>query len=77
MLPMLDVDKANHFVYGSIVAAITQILAGPETAFAAVLLVAIGKELYDIFYKKTEHSVADIMATLFGGFVVMAGATLS
>lgn len=75
MLPMLPPDKANHFVYGAVVAALG-LFFGPLPAAAMVLLVGFGKELYDLVSGRGTPDGTDALATVAGGAVVVAPALL-
>lgn len=69
-LPVIPADKANHFVYGAVLAgigALHSVLAG--AVLCAVF--AIGKEVYDRVTKKGNPEVADALATLAGGLPVL------
>lgn len=67
-------DKANHVVYGAVVACAVSLLAGPGWAFLASVVVAVGKEISD-WYQNTKggsHGVEayDAVATILGGVLV-------
>lgn len=69
-LPQLDHDKANHFVYGAVLAgigALHSVLAG--AALCAVF--AIGKEVYDRVSKRGTPDPNDALATLAGALPVL------
>jgi len=74
-LPILPQDKANHFVYGSVIAAIGCVVA---PMFGALLAIAfgIGKEVYDVWRNKVHPDSAtpdvwDATATIVGGLIVV------
>jgi hypothetical protein len=84
MLPVLPHDKAMHVVYGAAAAsAVLSLLvlrlpgwAAIAGAGAALIAVAIGKELVD---RRSENHTADwkdAAATIFGGALVMVPACL-
>lgn len=75
MIPVLPEDKANHFVYGSLVAFIG-LFFDPLPAAAMVLLVGFGKELYDLVSGRGTPDGTDALATVAGGAVVVAPALL-
>lgn len=86
MLPLLPQDKANHVVYGAVIAALSlvggTIFRAPMLPFAlialaAVVAVAILKELVD--RRSTNHTpdAMDAVATIAGGLVVVAPAFVS
>lgn len=70
-LPMLPHDKANHFVYGALITAAVEPMAGPEIALATGAAFAAGKEIYDLKSGKGEPSVPDAVATLVGSLAVV------
>ena len=64
-------DKLLHFVVGSLVYASTSWLLG-YYALIAVLVVAVGKEMYDFVYGGTVDKW-DVVATMAGGITVLIG----
>ena len=64
-------DKLLHFVAGVLVYALTAWILGVY-ALIAVVIVAIGKEVYDSHYGGTVD-VYDALATMAGGLVVAIG----
>lgn len=81
MLPLLPQDKANHVAYGAVIASLSLIgasifraplLSAALIALAAVVAVAILKELVD--RRSTNHTsdAMDAVATIAGGLVVVA-----
>lgn len=73
MIPILPHDKANHFVYGAIVAC-AGLFISPLASAAAVLVVAFGKEIYDLVTKRGTPDGTDALASIAGGTVVLAPA---
>lgn len=74
MLPVIPLDKANHVVYGSVIftaAYVVFFLAGLPAlplAVGAVVVLAVGKEIYDKLHKdKHTPDPLDALATLAGG----------
>jgi hypothetical protein len=65
-LPMFEKDKANHFIYGVIIYALSALLLAPAFALISVYAAALVKEFYDK-HKTNRFGYGDIMATLFGG----------
>lgn len=68
----IPVDKQLHFGAGLLIYLL--FAANFDIAVCAVLLCAIGKELYDYLYNKFiqpihEVSIMDILATVLGGVV--------
>lgn len=79
-LPSLPQDKANHFVYGAAIYAVTfcifSLLKLPATyyALATVALFGVGKELVDYLQNKfqgAQHGIEllDALATIAGGVI--------
>jgi hypothetical protein len=71
-LPMLPVDKANHFVYGVIIAFIFTIALGPIAGIVATVVVASTKELVDRLMKTGTSEVLDFIVTVIGGLFIVA-----
>ena len=73
-LPLLPQDKANHAVYGAVIAAIVSLFSIP-LALTAVALVGVGKEVYDWWRNMhgEQHGVEvmDAVATVCGGLIVL------
>jgi hypothetical protein len=69
MLPLLPQDKANHFVYGSLVFTIVYILTlNPILALTITTIVGFGKEIYDALNKQTHTpDILDLLSTVAGG----------
>ena len=74
-LPLLPQDKANHFLYGALVAAVTSCF-DIRAALLAIVVVGVGKEVSDWWQNKRggRHGVEfmDAVATICGGLVVIA-----
>jgi formiminotetrahydrofolate cyclodeaminase len=69
-LPVLPQDKANHAVYGAVIAAIVSIVGLP-LALLVVAGFALGKEVYD-WRQNKQPEVLDALATVCGGLLVLA-----
>lgn len=63
-------DKLLHYVAGTIIYALCSLFIGLY-AIVIVLVIAIGKEVYDYVSKKGTPEYMDIIATVLGGLVVM------
>ncbi len=46
-LPLVPLDKANHFIYGFFIYTISALFISNELAFGIVCLFALGKEIKD------------------------------
>ena len=69
-LPVLPQDKANHAVYGAVIAAIVSIVGLP-LALLVVAGFALGKEVYD-WHQNKQPEMLDALATVCGGLLVLA-----
>lgn len=60
-------DKAKHLIVGVLVYAIAHFVS-PIVGLAAVVVAAVGKEIYDWFHKESHTpDVWDAIATIAGG----------
>lgn len=64
-------DKGCHFIAGMIVVILGLVFATKGIAILALIIVAIGKEVYDRYRGKTGFNYWDMFFTICGGFVVM------
>ena len=62
-LPLIALDKANHFIYGFAIYFIANLFLNPFSSLAVVWLFALGKECYDE-YSYGGFDVKDIIATM-------------
>ena len=76
MLPTISQDKALHVVYGSALASLGA-LHSPEAGLILCVAFAVGKEVYDRISELGNHEVADALATLVGGALVLLPWVLS
>jgi hypothetical protein len=76
-LPLVPQDKANHYIYGSVIYFITSLCLSPILSLIVVLLIAFLKELYDYKTKKGTPEVMDIVWTMIGGLTIMVTQILS
>lgn len=70
MLPTISHDKAMHVVYGAALASLGA-LHSPETGLILCVAFAVGKEVYDRMSGQGKPEVADALATLAGGALVL------
>lgn len=62
-LPLIPVDKANHFIYGFVIFFAANLFLSSLIALIIVLVFGIGKEVYD--YKSYgKFDIADTLATV-------------
>lgn len=69
----LPTDKMAHACLGIVVAGGVMVFGGPLWAFTAVLIAAVGKELYDT-RAHGRPDAWDAVATIAGGAVVLGAA---
>lgn len=75
-LPMLPADKANHFVYGAVLACFGMYW-DPFVALGLAVLAGVGKEIYDRISKRGTPDFMDSLAAIAGGAVVVLPALLT
>jgi hypothetical protein len=80
MLPLIAHDKANHYLYGSVIALVTFLVAfnipsvavfASIAALIATTIMAVAKELYDKYSGTGTPDFYDIVYTVAGGIVVL------
>lgn len=82
-LPQLPADKANHFVYGCVIAFVGALVAqligsDPRTgAGLAAIAAGIVKEVLDYWTWGGHVQALDALATAFGAAPVIAGYSLA
>jgi hypothetical protein len=67
---LIPSDKLIHFFYGFMIFQCLTIIMTESLSFWVVLGVAIAKELYDKFYKRTMFSVMDIVFTILAPAII-------
>lgn len=71
-LPLIPIDKANHFIYGLIIFILAQLFLNDYYSFGIVFLFAIGKEIKDqIVYKGFDYK--DLLVTLLPSIIIHFG----
>lgn len=66
-------DKVMHFASGAVVFTMFLPFIGPYYAMLAVIIVAIGKEVYDAMHQdKHTADIWDAVATTLGGVLVFS-----
>jgi hypothetical protein len=69
LLLKLPYDKALHILVGVLVYAMAHFVS-PEVGMAAVVVAAVGKEVYDYFHRDVHTpDIWDAIATITGGCV--------
>lgn len=66
-------DKLLHYVVGTVVYSLCSLFIGMY-AIVIVLVIAIGKEVYDYVSKKGTPEYMDAVATVLGGVIGLLGA---
>jgi len=69
-LPLIPIDKANHFIYGSIIYTLSNLILTPLLSLIIVLILGGLKELYDYYTKTGTPDYKDFLWTVFGGLVI-------
>lgn len=68
-LPLIPLDKANHFIYGFVIFILSNIPLNDLYSLLVVFIFAIGKEIKDqIVYKGFDYK--DLLATLLPGIII-------
>jgi hypothetical protein len=76
-LPQLPADKANHFVYGALIALVVALTADPLTAMLVCGIAAAAKEARDLMTRRGTPDLFDFLCTLAGGLVVVLPSAFS
>lgn len=68
-LPLIPLDKANHFIYGFVIFILSNIALNDLYSLLVVFIFAIGKEIKDqIVYKGFDYK--DLLTTLLPGIMI-------
>ena len=68
---IIPVDKANHFIAGTIIYCIASIFLTPVVALAPVVIIGATKEVYDKYSKKGTPDIIDFLYTIAGALPVL------
>lgn len=63
---LIPVDKANHFIAGTLIYVLSAIIFSPILAMIPVIIAGLGKEMYDYITKKGTPDVIDFLYTVLG-----------
>jgi hypothetical protein len=63
---LIPVDKANHFIAGTLIYVLSAIIFSPIFAIIPLVMIALGKETYDYITKKGTPDVIDFLFTILG-----------
>jgi hypothetical protein len=69
-LPLIPIDKANHFVYGVIIYTLFNLVFHPLISLIFLMVISIGKEVYDYLSDTGTPDYKDALWTLMGGNIV-------
>lgn len=70
-LPQLHQDKANHFIYGVFIYALSALICDPFPSMFIVMSVAFFKEFIDTYSDSSDFSFGDFFATTIGGLTAL------
>lgn len=76
-LPLIPADKANHAVYGALIACLGALTLGATAGAVLCVVAAVGKELYDRVSGKGNPEALDAAWTVVGGALVLAPLVLT
>lgn len=68
---LIPVDKANHFIAGTVTYCLASLLLTPIVALAPVAIIGAAKEAYDKYTKKGTPDVVDFIYTIAGALPVL------
>ena len=68
---LIPVDKANHFIAGTLIYCIASLFLTPIVALAPVVIIGASKEVYDKYSKKGTPDVIDFLYTVAGALPVL------
>lgn len=69
-LPLIPLDKANHFLYGFFIYVFASMFVSSHIALGIVFGIALGKEVKDyIVYKGGD--LADLFFTIMPGLIII------
>lgn len=69
-------DKLLHFFYGTLMAAPLVAFTNPLISLAAIIIIALGKELYDDLSGKGNIEVMDVVFTIAPVIIINAVKTI-
>jgi len=71
MKPFLPVDKANHFIVGTVVCSLAILFMPALQAFLCAVIVGATKEAYDLFSETGTPDYKDLLFTIAGSIPVL------
>lgn len=63
---LIPVDKANHFIVGTIIYVLASFILSPIFAIIPVVIVGLAKEIYDYITKTGTPDMIDLLFTILG-----------
>jgi len=70
-LPQIPQDKANHFIYGTLICFISSLfLHNPIISLGITIVVGASKEIYDKISGKGNPEILDLVFTVLGGLII-------
>lgn len=67
---LIPIDKANHFIVGTIIFSLSTFILTPIMSFLPVILIAGAKECYDYYSGNGTPDVEDFLYTILGAIPV-------
>ncbi len=67
---LIPVDKANHFIAGTLVYFLSSFFLTPLLSLIPVIIVGASKEIYDYYSKTGTPDIIDFLYTLVGAIPV-------
>lgn len=68
---LIPVDKANHFIAGTLTYCLASLFLTPMVALIPVVIIGVAKEVYDKCSKKGTPDVVDFIYTIAGALPVL------
>jgi hypothetical protein len=66
-----EIDKANHFIAGTIIYSLASLFLTPMIALVPVAIIGAAKEMYDKYSKKGTPDIIDFLYTVAGALPVL------
>jgi hypothetical protein len=66
-----EIDKANHFIAGTIIYCLASLFLSPVAALIPVIIIGAAKEVYDKYSKKGTPDIIDFLYTVAGALPVL------
>jgi len=70
-MKLIPIDKANHFIAGTIIYCLALFILSPIAALSPVILAGGAKEVYDFYSGKGTPDFNDFMFTIMGAIPVL------